>query len=102
MAQKLTSYDIPKDLRDRINAMSDAEIKALQDTVKLPGHMTDKEIDPVVWWACETALRGNGVPRKRNPLGLSDEGYASLSQMLKETKVPLPPPETVEADLNSD
>ena len=54
----LTSYGVPQEIKDRINAMTSLdEVRAYQKSVKAPSECAAGDPDLEVWWACTAVLR---------------------------------------------
>lgn len=53
----LTSYDVPKEIRDRINACGSLdEVIAIRDSVKAPNACKPGNPDLTTWWACQSVI----------------------------------------------
>lgn len=60
MLNKITSYDIPQWLKDKLNGMQTVEeVREYQSTVKAPNECAAGDPDLLTWWACEATARSN-------------------------------------------
>lgn len=53
---KITSYDVPEWMKDRINSSTYEEIEAWRNSVKSPNECMAGDPDLQVWWACQSVL----------------------------------------------
>lgn len=83
---KITSYDVPDWLKDKLNAMTYAEVVAYQKSVKPPAACYGGDPDLTIWWACAAVLEHNApddapAAEPSNPFaGMSD---AEIDRRLK-------------------
>jgi len=56
MQPKITSYDVPQWIKDRINAASYEEIETWQNEVRSPAQCAPGDPDLQIWWACQAVL----------------------------------------------
>lgn len=53
---KITSYDVPEWMKDRINSSTYEEIEAWRNSVKSPNECMTGDPDLQIWWACQSVL----------------------------------------------
>ena len=71
----ITSYDVPAEISDRINAMGSAqEVLDYMSSVKPPCDCASGDPDLQVYWACQAAL--SSVVAAAPPLDLTDDQVA--------------------------
>ena len=78
----LTSYDVPQDIKDHINAMTTLEeVKEYMASVKSPNRCNAGDPDLTVWWACRSVLEAEDEkahPRDGRPNFIGIEDYIAL------------------------
>lgn len=67
MQPKITSYDVPQWIKERINASSYEEIEAWRNSVKAPALCVPGDPDLEAWWACESVLAGRRIHHEPLP-----------------------------------
>ena len=64
---KITSYDVPAWIKDRINVSAYEEIEAWRNSVKAPAQCKPGDPDLQIWWACESVLTERRATHERLP-----------------------------------
>lgn len=77
MTEKLTSYDVPQWMRDRINASTYEEVEQWQNSVKSPNQCATGDPDLEVWWACQAVL-SNRPQKQELPPMITDHQLAVI------------------------